>query len=299
MSQLNYQHLYYFYVTAKEGSIVKASAVLYLTPQTISEQIRILEDYFGFELFDRISKRLKLNSQGQLAYSFARDIFSLGGELLQSVRKQHHHKLQALSVGITDVIPKVLAFDLFKTCFACNDEIRLVCKEGDLDPLSGELALNRLDMILSDRPLPPGSHVKAYNHLIGSSGLSFFMAEQHAVQYLATFPQSLHDQPFLIPGDKSAQKLDLLAWFARHKINPQIKAEFDDSALMKLFGQQGYGVFCASTSIEQHLQEQYKVRVIGRTDEIKERLYLISPERQIKHPAVLSLFESAKLVIEN
>ncbi|MFT4940234.1 MAG: LysR family transcriptional activator of nhaA [Paraglaciecola sp.] len=299
MSQLNYQHLYYFYITAKEGSIVKASAILHLTPQTISEQIRVLEDYFGFELFDRISKRLKLNSQGQLAYSFARDIFTLGGELLQSVRNQNHHKLQVLSVGVTDVIPKVLAFDLFKTCFASNDEIRLVCKEGDLDSLSAELALNRLDMILSDRPLPKGSHVKAYNHLLGSSGLSFFMAEQHAKPYQATFPQSLHGQPFLIPGDKSAQKLNLLAWFARHKINPQIKAEFEDSALMKLFGQQGYGVFCASTSIEHHLQEQYNVRVIGRTDEIKERLYLISPEKQIKHPAVLALFDNAKLVIDS
>lgn len=296
MAKLNYQHLYYFYVTAKEGSIVKASAVLHLTPQTISGQISTLEDYFGFILFDRVGKRLQLNQQGRLAFSFAQDIFALGSELLQTMKSQHQGKQQVFSVGVTDVLPKVLAFDLFRSCFSDNNR-RLICKEGDLDSLVAELALNRIDIILSDRPMPVGTHLKAYNHMIGESGLTFFAAKNKAKALSAQFPQSLHQQPFLISGDKSAQKLNLLAWFDEININPKINAEFEDSALMKLFGQAGYGAFCASSAIEQHVCEHYKVDIIGRTRQITERLYLISPERKLKHPAVIPLFEHAKTLL--
>ncbi|MFT4994055.1 MAG: LysR family transcriptional activator of nhaA, partial [Paraglaciecola sp.] len=298
MANLNYQHLYYFYVTAKEGSIVKASAVLHLTPQTISGQISTLEDYFGFTLFDRVGKRLLLNPQGELAYSFAQDIFRLGSELLYTMQNQHQDKPQVFSVGVTDVLPKVLAFDLFRSCFREN-KLRLICKEGDLDSLMAELALNRIDIILSDRPLPHGSHIKAYNHLIGESGLTFFAAKDKAKGLAAQFPRSLHQQPFLIPGDKSAQKLNLLAWFDKIDISPKINAEFEDSALMKLFGQAGYGAFCTPSSIEQHVCEHYGVEIIGRTRKITERLYLISPERKLKHPAVIPLFEHAKILLEH
>ena len=284
MNQLNYQHLYYFYVTAKQGSIIKASSVLHLTPQTISEQIRTLEAYFGFDLFDRAGKRLQLNSQGKLTYNFAKDIFSLGTELLMSVKNQRQNQQLVLSVGVTDVLPKVLAFDMFQRCLTQHPDVRLVCKEGDLNSLSAELALNKIDGILSDRPLPRSSNIKAYNHLLERSGLSFFVAQNQAHEYIDNFPQCLDSKPFLIPGDKSAQKLSILAWFAKHKITPQISAEFEDGALMKIFAQRGYGVFCAPTSVEIDIEKQYKVRVIGRTDALTERLYLISPERKVSNP---------------
>ncbi|MAD16310.1 MAG: LysR family transcriptional regulator [Alteromonadaceae bacterium] len=288
MNQLNYQHLYYFYVTATEGSIIKAASVLHLTPQTISEQIRTLEAYFGFDLFDRVGKRLQLNSQGQLTYNFAKNIFNMGNELLLSVRNQKQNQQHMLSIGVTDVLPKILAFEMFQRCLKAHPNVRLVCKEGDLNSLTAQLALSKVDGILSDQPLLNTSNVKAYNHLLARSGLSFFVAQDLAERFF-DFPQCLDNQPFLLPGDKSAQKLSILAWFAKHNINPQIAAEFDDGALMKLFAQRGYGVFCAPTSAEHHIEKQYKVRVIGRTDLITEHLYLISPERKVTNPLLSPL----------
>lgn len=288
MHQLNYQHLYYFYVTATEGSIIKAAGLLHLTPQTVSEQIRTLEAYFGFDLFDRVGKRLQLNSQGQLTYKFAKSIFNMGNELLLSVKNQQQNQQQVFCVGVTDVLPKVLAFQMFQRCLTAHPNVRLVCKEGDLNSLTAELDLNKVDAILSDRPLPSNSNVKAYNHLLARSGLSFFVAQNLATNF-GNFPHCLDNQPFLLPGDNSAQKLSILAWFAKHKINPQIAAEFEDGALMKLFAQQGYGVFCAPTSVERDIEQQYTVSVIGRTHLLTERLYLISPERKVTNPLLLPL----------
>ncbi|MEP0357494.1 MAG: transcriptional activator NhaR [Paraglaciecola sp.] len=298
MANLNYQHLYYFYMTAKEGSIARSSKVLHLTAQTISSQISLLEDACGFQLFDRIGKRLVLNEKGKLTYAFADDIFKLGNELRQTLNNKYQTSQHIFTVGLTDALPKVLAFDLFRSCFDNDSDTRLVCKEGDLDTLMTELAINKLDVILSDRPMQPGVHVKAFNHIIGESGLTFFANSALAIELQNNFPQSLHRQPFLIAGEKSVQRLNLLTWFETIGIQPIIKGEFEDSALTKLFGQFGYGVFCAPTSVEQHLSEQYNVDIIGRTNDIKEYLYLISPERKLKHPAVVPLFSHAKTIVE-
>jgi|TARA_B110000902_G_scaffold266215_1_gene353092 LysR family transcriptional activator of nhaA len=297
MAQLNYHHLYYFYVTATEGSISKASKQLNLTPQTISGQIGLLENAFGFLLFDRVGKKLILNERGELTYNYARDIFGLGDELQQTIKGQYQGQQQIFTVGITDALPKVLAFDLFRSCFDGQENIRLVCKESDLDSLTAELAINMLDVILSDRPLQPGSHVKAYSHIIGEGGVSFFARKDIAKTLKANFPGSLHHQPFLISGEKSVQRQNLMTWFDSLNIQPSIKAEFEDSALTKLFGQAGYGVFCTPSSIEKHVTEQYNVDIVGRTTDIKEHLYLLSPERKLKHPAVVPLFEHAKSLV--
>jgi LysR family transcriptional activator of nhaA len=294
MAQLNYHHLYYFFTTAKEGSIVKAAEVLNLTPQTISGQISTLESSLGFQLFDRVGKRLMMNDQGKLTYQFAQDIFALGNELQHTLHNQYQGTQQVFTVGITDALPKVLAFNLFRSCFDGEKDVRLICKEGDIDTLLAELAINKLDIILSDRQLQPESHVKAYNHIIGEGGVTFFASHTQAQTLQPDFPHSLHLQPFLISGEKSVQRLNLMAWFDTLNIQPIIKGEFEDSALTKLFGQAGYGVFCAPTSIEQHIIQQYNVQVVGRTTDIKEQLYLLSPERKLKHPAVVPLFEHAK-----
>jgi LysR family transcriptional activator of nhaA len=297
MAQLNYHHLYYFYVTATQGSIAKASRQLNLTPQTISGQIGLLEDSFGFLLFDRVGKKLILNERGELTFNYARDIFALGNELQHTIKSQYQGTQQVFTVGITDALPKVLAFDLFRYCLDGQQNIRLVCKEGDLESLTAELAINKLDVVLSDRPLQPGSHVKAYSHIIGEGGVSFFAQKDIAKTIKPNFPNSLHHQPFLISGEKSGQRQNLLTWFDSLNIQPNIKAEFEDSALTKLFGQAGYGVFCTSSTIEQHVTEQYDVELVGRTTDIKEHLYLLSPERKIKHPAVVPLFKHAKSLV--
>lgn len=294
MQQLNYHHLYYFYVIAREGSIVNAARHLHLTPQTVSGQLSAFEDYLGNQLFDRKGKRLMLNEIGKMTYSYADDIFSLGNELQHALSTQQVGQQIIFTVGVTDVIPKVFTFDLLKTCFDMEDPLRLVCREGDLDTLLAELAISKLDLIISDRPLIPGSPIKAYSHSLGATGLTFYAAKRHAKRLASNFPHSLDQEPFLISGDKSTQRTNLMAWFNELQINPHILAEFDDSALMKFFGQSGYGVFCSPSIIEKHVTEHYKVAIIGRTQEVGEQYYAISPERKLKHPGVRHLVDNAR-----
>lgn len=294
MAQLNYNHLHYFYIVAKEGSITKAAEVLHLTPQTISGQLSAFEDYIGFQLFDRQGKQLILNERGQLAFNYAQDIFDLGSELQNSLFTQEITEQTKFVVGITDVIPKVFSYNLLKSVFEMDEPIRLICQEGSLEDLLSDLAVNKIDLIISDRELPPGSKVRAYSHLLGETGLSFYAANRFSRKLKSKFPESLDGQPFLISGEKSSQKNTLLTWFQENDVHPNIIAEFDDSALLKYFGQAGDGVFCTSSAIESHITDQYKVTAIGSTDEIRERFYAISPERKINHPAVKFLVNQAK-----
>lgn len=292
--QINYKHLRYFFTTAREGSIVKAAEALHVSPQTISGQLTAFEESLGVVLFDRIGKRLLMNEAGKLAFIYAEDIFSLGDELQKILSSQHLTQQFVFTVGVTDVIPKILASSILESGFELEGSIKLVCREGDFDGLLGEMALNRLDLILADRPLTPGMPIKAYSHLLGESGLSFYAKKNNAAKLKKNFPQSLDCQRFLMCGDKSNQKLNLQSWFDAESIRPNIVAEFDDSALMKYFGQSGHGVFSTSSIIESHVTSQYDVAIIGRVDGIKERLYAISPERKVKHPGVKLLAQAAK-----
>ena len=294
MRQLNYSHLNYFYCIAREGSIVNAAKILHLTPQTLSGQLTTFENYLGVKLFDRVGKRLVLNDRGKMVFSYAEDIFSLGNELQYSLANQQLNQQLAFSVGVIDVVPKILAFDLLKSGFEIPESLKLISRESDLDSLLADLALNKLDLIISDRPMPPGSSVKAYNHFLGETGLTFYAEKKIARSLKQDFPYSLDKQSLLTSGDKSSQKLSLLSWFDDLGITPEITAEFDDSALMKFFGQSGYGVFSTPSIIEDHVVEQYKVSIIGRTQECKERLYAISPERKLQHPAGRALVDAAK-----
>ncbi|MFT7403154.1 MAG: LysR family transcriptional activator of nhaA [Zhongshania sp.] len=292
--QFNYKHLHYFFTIAREGSIVKAAEILHVSPQTISGQLTVFEQSLGVALFDRIGKRLVLSEAGRLAYSYAEDIFSLGDELQQSLNAQDLIQQFVFTVGVTDAIPKILASSILEAGFQLEGAIKLVCREGDFDALLAEMALNRLDLILADRPLNPGIPIKAYSHLLGESGLSFYAKKNSASALKEGFPQSLNHQRFLMCGDKSNQKLNLQSWFDSELIAPNIVAEFDDSALMKYFGQSGHGIFSTASIIEPHVTSQYGVAVIGRTEAIKERLYAISPERKVKHPGVKLLAEAAR-----
>lgn len=294
--QLNYNHLRYFYAVASEGSIVKASELLHISPQTISGQLTVFEEYLGVKLFDRKGKRLLLNDMGKQVYSYAEDIFALGAELQQTIKAQDTTQHAVFSVGVTDVIPKILAVDILENSFQLDTPTKLVCREGDFNSLLSELALNKLDLILADRPLTPGTPVRAYNHFLGECGLSFYASTKTAKKLQKTFPQSLHQYPFLTCGDKSNQKINLQSWFEREQVYPTTIAEFDDSAMMKYFGQSGYGVFCTPSIIEEHVTKQYGVSTIGRTTQITERFYAISPERKVKHPAVKMLVEAAQAI---
>ncbi len=296
--QLNYNHLRYFYTIASEGSIVKAAEVLHVSPQTISGQLTVFEDYLDVRLFDRKGKRLVLSETGKLVYSYAEDIFALGAELQQSINAYDTSQPFVFNVGVTDVIPKMLAVRILENSFKLEGPIKLVCREGDFDTLLSELALNRLDLILSDRPLTPGVPIRAYNHLLGECGLSFYSHASVAKELKKGFPESLHQYPFLICGERSNQKINLQSWFDQQQIHPAIAAEFDDSAMMKYFGQSGYGVFCTASIIEKHVSKQYGVSIVGRTDQVTERFYAISPERKVRHPGVKLLVEEAAKIFQ-
>ena len=289
MKQLNYHHLHYFYLVAKEGSIAKACKLLHVTPQTVSGQIAILEDYLGLQLFERRGKRLVLSDNGKQVYGYAQDIFNLGHELMQSLEPNQINQKMTFSVGITDVIPKVYSFQLLEPLFFNEQAFKLNCKEGALEQLLTDMTLNRLDMILADRPIPHGFNIKAYSHKVLSCGLTFYIAKSKSNSLVGDFPASLDKQDLLIPGDQSSLKHSMLAWFEQQHIQPNIVAEFDDSALCKLFGQAGVGIFTTPSVIEEHVLSNFEVEIVGRCDEILEHIYMITTERKIKHPALLTL----------
>lgn len=291
--QLNYKHLHYFYTTAREGTIAGAANLLHVSPQTISGQLSVFQDYLGVELFERKGKQLVMNDMGKMVYAYAEDIFSLGTELQQSIRNNDSKEQFRFAVGVTEVIPKILSVEILEHCFKLDGPMKLVCREGDFDTLLSELALNKVDLVLTDRQLPPGIPIRAYNHFLGESGLTFYAGKKTAGRLARNFPRSLHQQPFLICGDKSNQKLNLQSWFESEGIAPDIIAECDDSALIKYFGQSDYGVFCTPSIIEDHVMRQYGVSVIGRTGEVREHFYAISPERKVKHPGVRLLLDAA------
>ena len=293
MSPLNYNHLFYFYVVATEGSISKASIRLNLTPQTISGQITSFEAQVGVNLFDRKGKKLFPSEMGQLIYSYAEEIFQLGDEIKHILKRQQPVLWHTFTVGITDVIPKVLAHQLLSPVLKMKERVRLICMEGDQKSLLADLAVNNLDCILTDQPIQLGNHVKAYNHLLIESGFTFFVTETLLQNCRSDFPQSLSELPWLMQSKKSAVRTRLSSWLEKNNISPNIVAEFDDSALMKCFGQAGFGVFSSPTLIEEYVADKYNVNIIGRTDEIKERYYIISPERRLNHPAILEIVTAA------
>jgi LysR family transcriptional activator of nhaA len=294
MAKLNYHHLQYFYSIAKMGSIAKASRALHITPQTLSVQLGALESQFGYPLFERLGKKLVLNDMGHITLGYAHEIFSLGDELVNSIKNHSTNFAFRFSIGVTDVIAKVFSFNFLKEIYAMDDTIKLVCKETSLEVLLADLAINKLDAILSDTPLPSNSPIKAYNHLVGQCGVTFFAKEALADPLRDGFPESLDHQRFFMAGEGTNQRLNLLSWFDHLGIAPLIIGEFDDSALAKYFGQAGYGVFSAPTIIEAHVIERFGVSVIGRTADVHEYFYLISPERKVKHPAVQHLLEQGK-----
>ena len=295
MSPLNYNHLFYFYIVATEGTISKASARLNLTSQTISGQITSFEAQIGVKLFERKGKKLTLSEMGVLIYSYAEEIFQLGDEVKNILKRRQPSLWHTFTVGITEVVPKVLAHELLSPVLKMNEPVRLICLEGDQDHLLADLSVNKIDCILTDQPLQLGSHVKAYNHLLIESGYSFFAAETLLESSNEVFPKNLSDFPWLMQSKKSAVRTRLSSWLEKQNIVPNIVAEFDDSALMKSFGQTGFGVFSSPTLIEDYVADKYDVKIIGRTEEFKEPYYIISPERRLKHPAIIEIVNAVKV----
>lgn len=297
MRGLNYKHLHYFWTVAKEGSIARASEVLHLTPQTISGQLRLLEEALGGKLFARTGRKLVLTDIGRLAFNYVDDIFRLGAEMEDVLQGRVGGQPLEFAVGIVDVVPKLVAYRLLEPALKLPEPVRIVCREGKLDPLLADIAVHKLDMLLADTPISPSSNVRVFNHLLGECGVSFFAAGDLALQLQVDFPRSLAGAPMLLPATNTALRGALMQWLDQQGIRPRIVGEFEDSALMTAFGQAGVGVFIAPSVIEADLLRTGELAVIGRSERVRERFYAISAERRLRHPAVVAVSQAARVAL--
>ncbi len=292
---LNYKHLHYFRTVAKMGAINKAAEKLHLTPQTLSGQIRTFEERLGVTLFRRSGRRLELTDAGRTALTYADEIFHVGAELEEALQNRLAARVHPFRVGIADVVPKVIAYQLLAPALTLAEPVKLVCKEDRLEQLAAELSIHRLDMVLADRPLPSTMDIKGYSHPLGECGIAFLAARSIADALVPDFPANLHGTPLLIPGEDSALRAQLLRWLERKNIQPTIVGEFDDSALMSAFGQAAAGVFPVPLTTAKEVMRQYDVIEVGQTPDIRERFFAISVERRLSHPAVVAVSEAARL----
>lgn len=292
---MNFKHLQYFWAVAKHGGVVKAAEALHITPQTISGQIQLLEDHFGQALFRKQGRSLELTEAGRLALSYAEDIFNLGSELDQVVRQpKGGHRPLELRVGIADAVPKMVACLLLEPVLQGEHAFKVVCREWKLENLLAELAVHRLDLVLSDTPLPSGLSVNAFSHRLGGAQVAFYATPVLAQSLNGDFPACLDGAPMLVPGADSAMGSRLTQWLSRHKLHPKIVGEFDDGALLKALGHQGHGVFMAPAVLHDEVCRQYQVERIGQVADLIEEFYVISVERRITHPGVAAITQAAR-----
>ena len=295
MEWLNYHHLLYFYTVAKEGGVSRAAEVLHLAQPTLSSQIKKLENSIGHKLFDRSGRQLVLTETGQMVYRYASEIFGLGRELSDVLHNRTDEDKSRFLVGVQGALPKLVAYELLRPALECEEnDYQIVCFEGKLNELLGELSMHRLDVVIADRPLTSDNHVRAFNHLLGKCGVTVYGTSQLARKYRKNFPKSLDSAPMLLPTQNTSLRRILEQWFDDNEIFPMIAHEFEDSAVLKVFGQEGHGLFVTPSAIEEDDCKQYSVKVVGRLPEVVERFYAISIEKRLKHPAVVKISQSAR-----
>ncbi len=294
MEWQNYNHLFYFYLVATEGGISRAAEKMRLSQSTISFQIKCLEKNIGEKLFEKVGRNIRLTESGKIALKYCEEIFLLGKEMKETLRGKPSGRNLNLIVGITNSLPKLIAHQLIEPAFRKIEFLYLVSKEDHFNNLIDSLIKHEIDLVLSEIPLPPNFPMKAFNHLLGECGVSFFCSKKIRKNYSSKFPKCLHQAPFLLPGKMNLLRKNLEQWFEEKKIYPQFTAEFDDSALMKVFGQSSKGFFAAPSVLEREIINQYDLVLVGKTKEINEKFYAITMDRKIKHPGVLAITESAR-----
>jgi LysR family transcriptional activator of nhaA len=291
---LNYKHLHYFLSVARAGGVARAAERLHLTPQTLSGQISQFEERLGVALFQRVGRRLELTEAGKLALSYSEEIFQTGAELEDLLKNGAEERFITFRVGIADVVSKFIAYRLLAPVLSQPEPVRLICHEDRFDRLLADLAIHRLDMVLADRPMPPGMEIKGYSHPLGETGVAFMAAPALAARLPGGFPDCLDGAPLLLPGRDTALHGTLPRWLSRQEKRAHIVGEFDDSALMKAFGEAGAGVFPTPAASVPDVVAHYQVVSLGETNEIRERFFLISAERRLTHPAARAVSEHAR-----
>ncbi|NBV45874.1 MAG: transcriptional activator NhaR [Planctomycetia bacterium] len=294
MDWLNYHHLLYFWMTAREGGITQACRKLHLTQPTVSGQIRALEKSLQAKLFTRSGRSLVLTETGTIVYRYADEIFSLGRELQDALADRPTGRAVRFAVGVADSLPKVLVHRLLEPALHLGTDIRVTCIDGEPDRLLGQLVLHELDLVVTDYPASPRLGHKTFSHLLGDCGVSFLATEPLARQYRRGFPASLTGAPLLLPVAGATLRRSLEQWFDEQGIRPRIRGEIADSALLKAFGANGSGIFAAPSAVEEDVARMYGVTVVGREESLRERFYAVSVEKRLKHPAVVAISQQAR-----
>ncbi|MDB5798293.1 MAG: nhaR [Paucimonas sp.] len=283
---LNYRHLYYFWVVAKEGSVTRAAERLDVAVQTISAQLSMLEQSLGRALLAPQGRRLVLTEAGRVALGFADQIFLLGGQLVDALGSSSIERTIRLTVGISDSLPKLISSRLLEAALTLPEKVKLVCHEDNFESLLGDLSMHKLDVVLTDRPVPHGTTLRVFSHLLGESEISLFGVERLARQYRDDFPRSINGAPVLLPTRNNAVRSRLDHWFEANEVRPDIVGEFDDNALLNTFGRNGLGLFPAPSTLAKDVLEQFNASPVGEMSRVTEQFYAISNERKIKHPAI-------------
>lgn len=294
---MNFKHLYYFWQVAKHNGVIRASAAIHISPQTLSGQIKLLEDDFGTALFVRQGRTLELTDAGRLALEYADEMFALSAELDQAIRQNPQGRPTEFRVGVADVLPKSLAYRLLRPAIAMPDPVRIVCREWRLDRLLGELALHRLDVVIADSPVPANIDVRAYSHKLGESGLSFLAHPALVERITLPFPQCLGELPLLMPGDDSALRRKVMEWLTRNRLRVKIAGEFDDAALMVAFGREQVGAFPVPTVLADEYLASGELRLVGHAEQIKIEYFALSVQRRLTHPCVVAITSSADAIL--
>jgi LysR family transcriptional activator of nhaA len=294
MKWINYNHLYYFWVVAREGGVVRASEELMVSQPTVSAQLKELESALGHKLFDRVGRGLVPTDAGRIAFNYANEMFSLGQELVDALDRQPAERAMKLAVGVLDVLPKPVVSRLLQPALKLPRPVRLVCREDKADRLLADLASRRTDVVLSDSPIGTSVQARGFNHLLGDSGVSFFATRELAARCRKGFPKSLDGVPILLPTEHTQVRRSLNQWFDARRIHPLVAGEFDDSALLFWFGRTGAGVFPAPTVIAAELRRELGVSLVGQTEAVRERFYAISLEENPDHPAALAICNAAR-----
>lgn len=294
MEWLNYHHLLYFWTVAREGTVTAAAETLRISQPALSTQLRMLEENLGERLFQRAGRKLALTEAGRVAFRYADEIFTLGKEFQNELKGRPSGRPLRLVVGISDVLPKLMVHRLLRPALELPEPLRLSCRESGLQALLGALFAHEVDLVLTDAPHSGGGGPRAFNHLLGECGIDIFAAPALLRKHRRTFPACLDGAPILLPAEGTRLRLALERWFEASGIHPVVAGDFDDSALLKTFGAEGEGFFAAPSAIAADLEETYRVKRVGNAEGLLERVYAVTTERRLVHPAVLAILKSAK-----
>jgi len=295
MDWLNFHHLRYFWIVAREGGLKQAADKLNISQPSISSQISELELALGEKLFRRSGRSNVLTEAGQIALQYADDIFSAGAELVNAIKQRPASRMMRLYVGVADSFPKLVTHEILEPIFKMKQPIHVICREGKIEDLLGQLASHRLDIVLADEPAPSSTKVTTYNHLLGESGVSFCATPELAAKLKQEFPQSLHLAPMLLPVENTSMRRSIEQWFHELSIKPQIIAEFEDAALMKVVAAEGRSVIPIPTVVLKEATSRFGLKLIGSTEKCRDEFYAISAERRLTHPAVALIASKAKI----